>query len=144
MPAPPGPGRSPSHPSVHGAPLPTVPLKPVPAACARHPRAEPAKPSALRAAAPRCLHRSQDDPGLPPLPPGAAAQHVGLQDQGTGDKRAIAGPRSGPWSEGSQRPFYLRPGGSLAAPREKMLSHLPCLDCVPAPPLSQDGGLLRL
>lgn len=152
MPAPPGPGWSPPHSSVHGAPLPTVLLKPIPAGRAGDPRAEPAKPSAPGAAAARCLHRSQDNPGLPPLPPGAAARHVGLQDQGTGDKRVTAGRRSGLWSEGLTEDLLpswgpWRPRGrscSPTCPTWAVFSLLPRRtggscgpDCVPCWPQSQ-------
>lgn len=40
------PGRSPPHPSVHGAPLPSVPLEPVPEEHEEDTRAEPTEPSA--------------------------------------------------------------------------------------------------
>lgn len=101
VPAPPGPGRSPPHPPVLGAPLPSLPREPVPEERAGDPQAKPTEePAAPGAAAAGRLHRRQDDPRLPPLSPGPAAGHVGLQDQGTGDTLVTVGPRSGPWPVG--------------------------------------------
>lgn len=63
---------------------------------------------------------------------------MGLQDQGTGDEAGDCRSRSGPWSECSQS-LSTTDLGFSGGPREKLPSYLPCLDCVPAPPSSQDG-----